>query len=56
MTAERVVVTRTEIGRIRALLEEAVGILDGILERPDPRPVETDKAGWPMLPDAGGES
>jgi hypothetical protein len=51
MSAERVVVTRTEVARLRALVTEAIDLLDGILERPEPGPVETDAEGWPVLGD-----
>lgn len=52
MAGERVTVTRTEIGQLHEKATEMLAIVDAILQRRDPRPVETDDKGWPLL---GGE-
>lgn len=49
MSAERVVVTRTEIRQLHEKATEILAIVDSILSRPEPRPVETDDRGWPEL-------
>lgn len=49
MSTERVIATRTELGRILSEIDEAAGIIRRILERPEPRPVETDDKGWPAM-------
>lgn len=53
MSAERVVVTRTEIRRLRALAVEILQIVDPILDRPEPGPAPTDAKGWPLLGEDG---
>ena len=45
----RVVAARSELESCLDHLNGIRNILTGILERPDPRPVETDEQGWPRL-------
>lgn len=49
MSAERVVVTRTEIRQVRDKAAEILAIANSILKRPEPAPVETDEKGWPVI-------
>lgn len=51
MSAEHVIVTRTEIGQLREKATEILTIADSILSRPEPHPVETDDKGWPVFGD-----
>ncbi|HZX05670.1 hypothetical protein [Kribbella sp.] len=51
MSAERVVVTRTEMRQVLDGLNACIAIIQSVLDRPVPRPVETDAKGWPILPD-----
>lgn len=54
MTGERVIVTRTEIRQLREHAEQMLALVDGILKRPEPKPVETNEAGWPVLGPGSG--
>lgn len=45
----RVVAARSELEQALDHLNGIRKILTGILERPEPRPVETDERGWPKL-------
>lgn len=47
--SSRVVAARSELERCLDHLNAIRKTLTGILERPDPRPVETDDKGWPLL-------
>lgn len=51
MTGERVAVTRTEIRQLHEKATEMLAIVDAILQRPEPTPVETNDKGWPVLGD-----
>lgn len=53
MSAERVVVTRTEMQQLRTELVRSIDIVDAILRRPDPQPPATDAKGWPLLGEDG---
>ncbi|GAA3089634.1 hypothetical protein JOF29_007911 [Kribbella aluminosa] len=50
----KVTVTRGELDRVRALIVEAIGMLEELIERQETRSVETDEKGWPLL--GGDES
>jgi hypothetical protein len=45
----RVVAARSELEQCLDHLNAIRKTLTGILERPDPRTVETDEKGWPIL-------
>lgn len=45
----RVVAARSELQQCLDGLRACQAILDGILKRPDPQPVERDQKGWPLL-------
>lgn len=45
----RVVVARSEVQTCLDQLRIVTETLTGILERPEPRPAETDEQGWPKL-------
>lgn len=45
----RVVAARSELEQCLDHLNAIQRTLTGILERPEPRPVETDDKGWPRL-------
>ncbi|WP_327633661.1 hypothetical protein OHB24_27120 [Kribbella sp. NBC_00482] len=49
MSAERVVVTRTEMRQIREHVNAVTAIVDAILQRPEPTPPASDDRGWPLL-------
>ncbi|MEU4287812.1 hypothetical protein AB0E63_06285 [Kribbella sp. NPDC026596] len=49
MTGERVIVTRTEIGQLHEKATEMLAIINAILQRPEPTPVEKTEGGWPVL-------
>jgi hypothetical protein len=54
VSAERVVVTRTEMRKILDSIKEIQRIVDGILERPEPGPVEKTDRGWPIFGTGSG--
>lgn len=45
----RVMAVRSELQQCLDGLLECQRILDSILQRPDPQPVERDSDGWPLL-------
>lgn len=45
----RVVVARSELQQCVDHINAMQAIIDGILERPEPQPVQTDEGGWPRL-------
>jgi len=47
--SNKVTATRTELQQCIDHLNACIDTVRRILERPDPRPVETDDKGWPRL-------